>query len=1015
MNNAKSPYYSQSPGNPMTVISFEIHYITRPGENLFIVGSIYELGSGKVEKAAQMNYFQGKWRLSVKLKKPVNFTYSYLVKDENGKLHPEAGTARNLLLGTYDSYCIYDQWRAFNDETPFLSNAFKNIFFKRAFDDNVAAEDNRFVADKRIEAGKSTVADKSPVADKNIVADTSIVGVATEENLVDDITIACSAYNLKDDQKVLISGNSTALANWSETEALPMKLHSDGIWRISFRKGEIAPFTEYKFILKKSIAISNNDIATGSHNIATGSHNIATGNHNIATGNHNIATGNHNIATGSHNIATGSQNEGNNDQYIWENGANRQIPEYPVNTTNNYIGGKIGKSAIIINNIINLPSARPRFAGTSIPVFSLRSKRSCGIGEFLDLIPFCDILAKTGQKILQILPVNDTTITNTWEDSYPYSAISIFALHPLYINLEEAGEIKDNRFNNIFAQEARQLNSLEEIDYEKVASLKWKYLKKLYEQNGAKTFHTRQFKEFFKHNSDWLKPYATFSYLRDRYKTADFSKWEDFSIGNDSVINTVTSQEGDSYKEIYFYYFVQYHLDRQLKIAHNYLNSKGIILKGDIPIGINRKSVETWHQPQYFNFNGQAGAPPDDFSARGQNWEFPTYNWDLMEKEGYEWWKRRLRKMSEYFDAFRIDHILGFFRIWEIPVNQEEGLMGYFNPSLPYTADEIISSGLDFNFDRFCRPFIREYILNAYYKDDKNEIISLFFEHCESGKYKFKDKISSQKEIKKILDTENKLRFSKYRDSLFSIMSEVLFIQDPYDKNRYHPRISAQHTHSFNNLREWEKDAFNKIYNHFYYTRHDEFWYDKAMKKLPCLISSTDMLVCGEDLGMLPSCLPAVMKSLSILSLEIERMPKNPSEKFGNTSDYLYLSVCTTGTHDTSTIRGWWEENRSLTQEYYNNILNECGEAPSHCEPWICCKIVKRHLDSPSMLTILPLQDWISMFPELRKENPHRERINVPSNPKHYWRYRMHIHIEKLSENENFLSQIKNMISESGR
>ena len=888
-----------------TTISFEIHYNTRIGENLYVVGSIPELGSEVVQKAAKMNYSEGKWNLTLRLKESVSFTYSYILTDDHGKIVPEAGASRHFNASIFNSYSIFDQWRSFNEETPFLSNAFKNIFFK------------------------------SP---------------SRAQYLVDEVVITCASNNLEANETLMISGNTELLGKWSEERALDMHPASGGLWFISFKKKDLLPFNEYKFIIKK----------TGDSLI-----------------------------------------------YKWENGLNRQIPKDIANQDSQH--------AMILNHSINLTSAMPKYAGTAIPVFSLRSEQSVGIGEFLDIIPFSDILAKTGQKVLQILPVNDTTMKNTWEDSYPYGAISIFALHPLYINLQEAGKIKDKEFLHQHNKDADKLNSLEKIDYDQVALLKWKYLRKLYLQDGTKTLNSPKFKAFFKNNNIWLKPYASFSYLRDKYGTVDFSKWEEYSIYNQKEIDNLTSPGNDSYNEIALYFFIQYHLDRQLKIAHEYVNSKGIILKGDIPIGINRNSVEAWYEPHYFNFTGQAGAPPDDFSVKGQNWGFPTYNWNAIEIEGCEWWKRRLQKMAEYFDAYRIDHILGFFRIWEIPINAIDGLLGYFNPSLPFTEDEIRILGYNFNFERDCNPFIRDYLLKDYFNEDFIGISNLFFDNIESNIYKFKPQFSSQRAIEDYFLTNPDNTLIKHKETLFSLITNVLFIQDPYDNSKYHPRISAQFTQSYFHLPDWMKEVYNKVYDLFFYHRNDGFWYNNALKKLPSLISSTDMLVCGEDLGMIPSCVPSAMKSLSILSLEIERMPKDPKEKFGKTFKYPYLSVCTTGTHDTSTIRGWWEENHSLSQDYYNNILGENGDAPYFCEPWICKKIIKNHLDSPSMLTILPLQDWLSIFPDLRKEDSNSERINIPANPKHYWRYRMHFTISKLSESKQFISEVTELIKKSGR
>jgi 4-alpha-glucanotransferase len=700
------------------------------------------------------------------------------------------------------------------------------------------------------------------------------------------------------------------------------------------------------------------------------------------------------------------KNYGSEQQVVtWEHGDNRSFE---------VIDGD--NSLQIFNNFtINLPAQKARFAGTAIPVFSIRSKTSFGCGDFSDIIKFCELLKQTGQRVLQILPINDTTMSRTWQDSYPYGAITVYALHPIYLNPLKIGVIEDEKYMKSFISKADKLNNLSEIDYDAVLKLKWDYFNKIFSQEWEKTSQRDDYKLFFEKNREWLINYSAFCYLRDKFKTADFSQWGDYSIYSKEKISNLTDPNSKTYQKTAIHLFLQYHLHLQLSEAHRYANDNGIILKGDIPIGINKNSVEAWVEPHLFNFSGQAGAPPDDFSVRGQNWGFPTYNWGLMEKDGYKWWKQRFSKMAEYFDAYRIDHILGFFRIWEVPSESVEGIMGHFNPSLPFSADELRGRGYNFNYDRDCLPYIKEYMLDEYFGYDKESVKNEFLEDFGWQTYKFKEQYNTQKKIETYLNENLDSIFNSYKETLFALISEVLFVQEPTDHSLYHPRISAQFTKSYKDLPYDQKSRFNEIYNHFYYERNNDFWYSNAMKRLPSLISSTGMLVCGEDLGMIPACVPSVMKSLSITSLEIQRMPKDPEEKFGNTYKYPYLSVCATGTHDTSTLRQWWEEDYESSRRYYSEVLGENGTAPLYCEPWLSHKILKLHLDSPSMLTVLPLQDWLSAFGELRRENPNEERINIPSNPKHYWRYRMHINIEDLVSHKGFLNMVKDLVWSSGR
>ncbi len=574
-------------------------------------------------------------------------------------------------------------------------------------------------------------------------------------------------------------------------------------------------------------------------------------------------------------------------------------------------------------------------AGTAIPVFSLRTEDDLGVGEFYDLKKMVDWAAETGQSILQLLPINDTTMLHTWEDSYPYNPNSTFALHPQFLHLPAAGVKEDAEYKALQAE----LNALEQIDYERVNTAKLALLRKAYEKNFKKLSAKKDYQEFVEKNSHWLIPYAAFCVLRDQNGTPDFSKWKGYAKYNKKKVGAFCEEHRT---DIDFWCFVQYHLDLQLSEVCRYAHSKGVIFKGDLPIGISRTSVDAWLYPELFHMDSQAGAPPDAFSADGQNWGFPTYNWEKMAEDGYAWWKSRLAKMSEYFDAFRIDHILGFFRIWEIPMWTKSGLNGYFNPALPYPAHELQNQGFDVNDDG-------------------------------------------------------------------------LFLQDPRQEGHYHPKIGARDTQSYHILDAYRRASFDRLYNDFFYRRNNEFWKDKAMMKLPALLDSTGMLACGEDLGMIPATVPQVMSDLRILSLEIQRMPKSVEVNFANPAWYPYLSVCTTSTHDMNPIRAWWEEDRQVTEMFWHEMLGGQGDAPYFCEPWICRQILDQHLWSPAMLTVLPLQDWLSMDAALRRNNPNEERINVPANSRHYWRYRMHLTVEALAASDEFNATLKGMIADCGR
>ena len=678
-------------------------------------------------------------------------------------------------------------------------------------------------------------------------------------------------------------------------------------------------------------------------------------------------------------------------------------------------GMKKGEIYLTPESEVRFTSSARKVAGTAIPVFSLRSEGSFGVGDFGDLKKLIDWAVSTHQQAIQILPINDTTITNTWMDSYPYNSISIYAFHPMYIDLRQLGKLKDKEALAFYEEKRKELNALPQIDYEAVNNTKRAYLKSMYQQTGKKVLVSAEFKKFFKENEHWLLPYAAFSYLRDQYGTPNFSQWPEHNEYHADEIAAMCIPESDCYEEIAFYYYIQYNLHIQLLDAGNYAREKGIIFKGDIPIEISRNSVEAWIEPYYFNMNGQAGAPPDAFSTNGQNWGFPTYNWDVMEKDDYQWWQKRFRKMAEYFTAYRIDHILGFFRIWEIPSHSVHGLLGQFVPALPMSVDEIQSYGLTFQKDFMTKPFINENILNRIFGEKADRVKETFVQHCHDDIYEMRSEFDTQRKVEAYFAERKDEESRNICEGLYTLISNVLFVPDRKHPSMYHPRIAVQNDFIFEVLSPEEKEVFNRLYNHYYYQRHNQFWYQEAMKKLPILTQSTSMLVCGEDLGMVPDCVPWVMEQLQILSLEIQRMPKNPQHEFGHVWEYPYRSVCTISTHDMATLRGWWEEDYEQTCRYYNQVLGHWGEVPTAAPGWVCEEIVRNHLECPSLLCILSFQDWLSMDEEIRYPNVDAERINVPANPRHYWRYRMHLTLEELMKSNKFNEKMKEMIDAAGR
>lgn len=778
---------------------------------------------------------------------------------------------------------------------------------------------------------------------------------------VDVVELRVSVPFVKEGEEVAISGNIPELGQWKPALALPLNEFQRNEWQIRLPLSAVALYKniEYKLIIRDSRT---------------------------------------------------------KDVLQWEEGSNRRL-SVPDSACDCLVEDL---REPVFSNV-----DKKKVAGVVIPVFSLRSERSYGVGDFGDLKRLVDWAAVTGMHVIQLLPVNDTTLTHTWMDSYPYNCISIYALHPQYLDISQLSTVRNHRKQKEFEEQRRLLNALPQVDYEAVNRLKSAYMHELYQQEGKSVLKSGAFLQFFEQNKSWLMPYAAFCFLRDTFGTPDFKRWPEYSRYTAADIRRLCTlpPERKESSSIAYYYYVQYYLSSQLSEACDYARRNGVVLKGDIPIGISRESVETWMEPYYFNMDSQAGAPPDPFSEKGQNWGFPTYNWSSMLADKCRWWVNRFRHMSHYFDAYRIDHILGFFRIWDIPLSSVYGLLGQFSPSLPLSVDDIERYGLKFRKEAFTSPYITADILRQLFGERATAVAKTFLSKDDKGVYHFQEAFNTQRKLQAFFQHNAESWFhallqDEIRDieeKLYALAGNVLFVEDRHRKGSFHPRIAAQNDLAFNYLLDaGEKAAFNRLYNDYYYHRHNDFWYRSAYKKLPRLVQSTRMLVCGEDLGMIPGCVPGLMHDLRILSLEIESMPKHDG-LFADVLKNPYLSVCTIATHDMPTFREWWEEDRGRTQIYYHDILQQGGEAPQVATGAVCEAVIRRHLQSPSMLCLLSWQDWLSMDEALRNPDVHAERINVPAESRHYWRYRMHLTLEQLLDSHSFNARIKGMIEQAGR
>ncbi|MBO4827576.1 MAG: 4-alpha-glucanotransferase [Prevotella sp.] len=685
----------------------------------------------------------------------------------------------------------------------------------------------------------------------------------------------------------------------------------------------------------------------------------------------------------------------------WEEGDNRTSDDHQV---------RDGEVLVLYGESLRVKEETWRAAGVVIPVFSLRSEHSFGVGDFGDLRRMVDWAVATGMKVVQVLPVNDTTSTHSWTDAHPYNAISAFALHPHYLELAQIGEPADAAAMTAFKRQRRELNSYAYCDYMAVDRVKSEYVDMVFQQEGAKTLQSAEYRTFFEANKWWLVPYAAFCVLRDKYNTSRFTDWKEHATFNRKAVEEFFAQTD----EVQRICFVQYHLHKQLKAAADYARRQGVALKGDLAVGVAHDSVETWVYPQFFNADSQTGTPPDRYSPNGQNWAFPTWRWEAG-KELFEWFHRRFAHMEQFFDAFRIDHVVGYFRTWEIPSQYVYATCGHFSPALPMSEAEIGQAGLPFRRELMTRPFVNDRLLHKIFGLHAPYVREHFLTAKAYGLYDIKPDYDTQVKVCRHFEGRNDENSLWIKEGLLRLLQNVLFVEDPRHAEMYHPRFGAQTDSVYEVLTTEEKDAFARLYNNYFYQRHNDFWGYDAFKRLSRLLADTRMLVCAEDLGMLPACVEPTLDALRILSLEVQDMPKTDTFEFAHLDAYPYRSVATFATHDMAPMRLWWEENPGRAQRYYATMMQKQGRAPEKMPAQVAEEIIARHLYCSSMLCMLSLQDWLAMDNTLRSRNVRDERINQPFDSFNPWRYRMHVSIEQLLKASQFNAKLKTMISRSKR
>jgi 4-alpha-glucanotransferase len=297
----------------------------------------------------------------------------------------------------------------------------------------------------------------------------------------------------------------------------------------------------------------------------------------------------------------------------------------------------------------------------------------------------------------------------------------------------------------------------------------------------------------------------------------------------------------------------------------------------------------------------------------------------------------------------------------------------------------------------------------------------VYLEPCGYDYWKLRDHVATQRQIVEVFaaavapGAPDRERHLAVRQALLDCASEVLLLEVPGSAGtRFHPRCLMHLTESFQELDAEVKWRMQELHDDYFYRRQEGFWQARGYEKLPAMRQASSMLLCGEDLGMVPACVPGVLAELGILSLDIQRMPKRPDTAFFHPAEAAYLTVVSPSTHDMASLREWWREDAKVTSEFAWSMLG-IAFPPLDLTAENASRIIAQHLASPAMWAVFPLQDLLAMDETLRHPEPAQERINVPAIMPHYWRYRLHLTLDELSSATSFNQQLAALIAHSGR
>lgn len=733
------------------------------------------------------------------------------------------------------------------------------------------------------------------------------------------------------------------------------------------------------------------------------------------------------------------EDEEKDTHYIWENCENRTCK----GVTGEFVDASFPATIIVSDWYISPNANLFRGMGIHCPLFSVRTSESCGVGQYSDIRRLVDLCKLIGSSMIELLPLNDTTASpNSYQirNSSPYNIISCFALNPIYINLLEIiPSLPSDIFNDI-ASHKFQFEQRREVDYGDVYRFKMNILHKIYDI--SKELRSTDYDDFCAFNEEWLNPYSLFCVLCDEQGTSEFWKWN-LKVRHITTeeINRISREKEDETK---FIKWVQFIADRQLRASAEYASSSGIVLKVDVPFGVQRNSCDCWCNERLFKLDFQEGSAPSQEEPEGGNYGYAAYNWKAMKTDNFSWWRLRMKRLSDLFQSVHIDHVEDFFRAYLIhhcdfssifdSVSTFEKVMGHFSPSNCITKEELDQKGL-WDIERYVRPYVRLHILREKFGSEADSVANNFFVprriDGNDDFYDFKDSCNTPEKLESILNRTipDVSKRNHYRTCLLQLLSNVILIRSscPNHENSFYFRsnVTIEHVEengsvfpstSFNELDNHQKQQILELYNEYLFGRQSELWLREGVPKLEMLDKSSKMLLFGDFSADYGDLFERESECKSIIQLQNSLHGNKKNKTYESASSFAYLSQCQPSHPAASSIRAWWEENKNSAFNFWRDELKQNPEKfNQYCVCDILSKVIEYNLNSQSMWCVLLLQDVVNTFDCLRREYPNEERIFKVNQSRNGNLYRFPWSLEELINYNDWTNYVRNLVQKAKR